>query len=93
MSIKITGETPGGGTESVKRFYMDGIRVEAKCPNCGAPVEWVGKGEYMIRPENGEEVGLWLYCDACDTQSLANVRFKCRVTLETIEGKGEAVEA
>jgi len=73
------------GSIDVKRLYLEGEKVEKKCPKCGDIVIWDLENDYLSYPDfNVEEPSeTTMYCTNCDTE--IPVKYKLTVNFQLVD--------
>ena len=68
----------------VKRFYLDGVKVEWTCPSCGERNERDFGSDYISYPSANNDEYYGVYCPECDE----GYKFKGRLNIgfEVIDG-------
>lgn len=62
--MKVVGKAEG--EIDSKRFYIPGLFLEGKCPECGEPYEKDYTSEYLMYPQAGEPFEEYCHCMECN---------------------------
>ena len=82
---KITGKAKG--EIEVKRFYVNGVSIESKCPKCNHEKIKDFGDDYFSYPVIGEHLDVYFYCEEgdqapyCDTEWTVKVKLNVEVSL------------
>ena len=64
--MKIKGKLRKGYDLEIKRFYVPGIKLVGKCPECGSAYEQDFEDDYLSNPSFGKPTTIYCFCDECD---------------------------
>ena len=84
MSAKLIGEVKGVEIDS-KRFYLNGAKIEWKCPNCAYQNDIDFSQDYLSYHEANTKIKIDVCCQNCDNDFYVEAMLK--LSLEILDGE------